>query len=66
MAKCNDHYVISLIAHTAKIVARILRRRIEREVEDLLRGDQFGFRTGKGNGVQLDAENNRRKIFGNR
>jgi len=24
--KCNDHCTISLITHTAKIVARILRR----------------------------------------
>jgi hypothetical protein len=26
--KCSDHRTISIIAHTAKIVARILRRRI--------------------------------------
>jgi len=49
VAKCSDHYVISLIAHTAKIVARILRRGIERKFEDVLGGDQFGFRSGKGN-----------------
>ena len=35
---------ISLIAHTAKI----LRRRIERKIEDVLGEDQFGFRRGKG------------------
>jgi hypothetical protein len=34
-------------AHAAKIVARILRRRIERKTEDALGGDQFGFRRGK-------------------
>ena len=38
----------SLIARTEKIVARILRRRIERKVEDVLGEDQFGFRRGKG------------------
>ena len=27
--KCSDHRTISLIAHTAKIIAKILRRRIE-------------------------------------
>jgi hypothetical protein len=27
--KCSDHCTISLVAHTAKIVAKILRRRIE-------------------------------------
>jgi hypothetical protein len=37
------------IAHTAKIVTRILRRRIQRKTEDVLGEDQFGFRSGKGN-----------------
>jgi hypothetical protein len=48
--KCNDHHTCSLIAHTAKIVAKILRRRIERKIEDVLGEDQFGFRRGKGTG----------------
>ena len=46
--KCSDHRTISLIAHTAKIVANILRRRIEKKIEDVLREDQFGRRRGKG------------------
>ena len=46
--KCSDHRTISLIAHTAKIVAKILRRRIEKKIEDGLGEDQFGFRRGKG------------------
>jgi hypothetical protein len=29
--KCRDHCTISIIAHAAKILARILRRRIERK-----------------------------------
>ena len=45
--ECSDHRTISLIAHTAKIVAKILRRRIERKAEDMLGGDKFGFRKGK-------------------
>ena len=45
--KCSDHRTIGLIAHTAKIVAKILRRRIERKIEDALEEDQFGFRKGK-------------------
>jgi hypothetical protein len=45
--KCSDHRTVSLIAHTAKIVAKIFRRRIEKKIEDVL-GDQFGFRRGKG------------------
>jgi hypothetical protein len=44
---CSDHRTITLIAHTAKIVAKVLRRRIERKTEDVL-GDQFVFRRGKG------------------
>jgi hypothetical protein len=46
--KCTDHRTISIIAHTAKIAARILSRRIERKTEDALGEDQFGFRREKG------------------
>jgi len=46
--KCSDHRTISLIAHTAKIVAKILRRRTEKKIEDVLGEDQFGFRRGMG------------------
>jgi len=46
--KCSDHRTISLIAHAAKIVTKILRRRIEKKIEDVLEEDQFGFRRGKG------------------
>ena len=46
--KCSDHRTISLISHSAKIIAKILRRRIERKIEDVLGEDQFGFRRGKG------------------
>jgi len=45
--KCSDHRTISLIAHTAEIVAKILRR-IEKKIEYVLGEDQFGFRRGKG------------------
>jgi hypothetical protein len=44
--KCSDYCTINLIAHTAKIVAEILRRRIERKIDVL--GDHFGCRKGKG------------------
>ena len=40
------------ITHTAKTVARILRRRFERKMEDVLGEDQFGFRKGKELGMQ--------------
>jgi len=42
--KCCDHRTITLISHTPKI----LRRRIEKKIEDVLYEDQFGFRRGKG------------------
>jgi hypothetical protein len=45
--KSSDHRTISLIAHTAKIIGRILRRRFERKTEDALGEDQFGYRRGK-------------------
>jgi hypothetical protein len=60
--KCSDHCTISIMAHAAKIVARILRR-IERKTEDALGEDQFGFRRGKGT---RDAENNIRTNLGHR
>ena len=30
--KCSDHHIVRLTAHTAKMVARRLRRRIEKEI----------------------------------
>ena len=45
--KCSDHRTISLISHTAKTIAKILRR-IERKIEDVLGEDQCGFRRRKG------------------
>jgi len=47
--KCSDHHTISLIIHTAKIVTKLLRRRIEKKIENVLGEDQFGFRKGKKN-----------------
>ena len=41
--KYSSHRTISLIAHTAKIIAKILRGRIERKIEDVRGEDQFGF-----------------------
>jgi len=46
--KCCDHHTISLISHTAKIIAKILGIRIEKKIEDVLGEDQFGLRRGKG------------------
>jgi len=46
--KCSNHDTISLIARTTNSVAKILRRRIEKKIEDVLGEEQFGFRRGKG------------------
>jgi hypothetical protein len=45
--KCSNHDTISLISHTAKVVARIIRRRITRQTQVLIGDDQFRFRRGK-------------------
>ena len=45
--KCSDHRTISLISHTGKIVARILSKRLESKIEEVIEEDQFGFRKGK-------------------
>jgi hypothetical protein len=44
---------ISLVAHIAKIVMQVPRRRFERKIEDLLGEDQVGFRRGKGTRMHL-------------
>jgi hypothetical protein len=46
--KCSNHHTFSLITNTAKIVVRILRRMIDRKIENVLGENQFGFRRGKG------------------
>ena len=46
--KCSHHHTISLTAQPAKTVVTIRKWRIERKIEDEIREDQFGFRTGKG------------------
>jgi hypothetical protein len=34
--KCSNHHAISLIKHTPKSVARILRRGIENKIENIM------------------------------
>src|SRR3984885_14147392 len=49
-SKCEDHRTISLITHAAKIMIRILTRRIQAKTEAIneIGDDQFGFRKGMG------------------
>jgi Reverse transcriptase (RNA-dependent DNA polymerase). len=46
--KCSDHRTISLISHTGTIVVRILSKRLENKIEEVIEEDQYGFRKGKG------------------
>ena len=45
---CQPNKYLSLYTHTAKIIAKLLKRRIEKKIEDLFGEDQYGFRSGKG------------------
>jgi hypothetical protein len=51
--KFSNHCTFSLIAHTAKIVVRIVRTRFERKIEDVLGEEQFGLEQEKELGIQL-------------
>ena len=46
--KCCDHRTVSLISHPGKIVARIISKRLESKIEEVIEEDQIGFRKGKG------------------
>ena len=46
--QCSDDCKINLIVHTAKVLAKILKRRTERKIEDIIGEDHFGFRRRKG------------------
>jgi len=49
--KCSDHRTISLMAHYAKIVAKILR--IEKKIEEVLGEDKLDLEEEKELGMQL-------------
>ena len=46
--KCSDLRTIILISDTGKIVARLLSKRLESKIEEVIEEDQLGFRKGKG------------------
>ena len=48
VTKCSDHRTVSFFAHTVKIVAMVLRRRVERKIVDVLGEYQFRMIRGKG------------------
>ena len=49
--KCSDHHTISLISHTAKKISKILRRRIEKKIEDVLGEDHLDLEEEKELGI---------------
>jgi hypothetical protein len=53
--KYSDHPTISLNAHSAKMVARILRRRIERKIEMHLEKISLDLEKEKKPGMQLEC-----------
>ena len=46
--RCKDFRTISLISHAAKMVLRIIKKRLETKAEQFLGNDQFGFRKERG------------------
>jgi hypothetical protein len=63
--KCSDDRTISITAHTAKVVATILSRRIERKNESVSEEDKWILGGKRSYGCKRDAENIRIN-FGNR
>uniref|UniRef100_A0A8D8YBS6 Craniofacial development protein 2 n=1 Tax=Cacopsylla melanoneura TaxID=428564 RepID=A0A8D8YBS6_9HEMI len=46
--KCEDFRTLSLLSHASKILTTIIKRRIEKKIDENLNCDQFGFRNGTG------------------
>lgn len=46
--KCEDFRTISLISHAAKVLLRVINRRLRGRLEESIAEEQFGFRRGKG------------------
>jgi hypothetical protein len=46
--ECSDHRTISIMSHTLKLLLKIINRRIENKIENILGNTQFGFRKKKG------------------
>jgi hypothetical protein len=51
--ECTDHRTISLIAHAAKVVTSVIRRRSEKKMEDVLGEDQLTFRKGTRDAIKM-------------
>lgn len=45
---CEQYRTLSLISHASNVLTRIIMRRIETKIDEILTDDQFGFRRGMG------------------
>lgn len=45
---CEEHRSISLISHASKVLTKIIHKRIENKIEEILTEDQLGFRKNRG------------------
>jgi len=53
VTKCSDYRIINLIAHTAKIIAKILRGGLKRKLKVCLKKSSLDLEEGKELGMQL-------------
>jgi hypothetical protein len=46
--KCEENRTLSLVSHVSKILTKIVHKRIEKKIEDIVIDYQFGFRKNRG------------------
>ena len=51
--KCSDYRTISLISHAAKVMLKILQKRVPPRIEEILSESQVGFRPGRSTTEQI-------------
>jgi len=64
--KCSDHYTIRLSTHTAKVVAMILRKRIEKKLRTYLEKFSLDLAEKKELEWNWGDEKNIRRNYGHR
>ena len=50
---CQNYRTISLISHPSKVMLRILRDRLKPQAEEIIKGEQAGFRAGRSTTEQI-------------
>lgn len=46
--KCSDHRTLSILSHASKVLTNIIKKRIEKKIDENIDCDQFGFRNNRG------------------